>query len=101
MLSAGLFQRPVSPRSQRAVHIEHIHEPIKVRADFEGGKAQPLLFKRNAHTFRVERLAASWEDRDAGTRVCYYSVESEGSVYQLSWHVQDNLWFLDAVMMEG
>jgi hypothetical protein len=49
----------------------------------------------------VERLAASWEDRGRGTRVIYYSVESEGAVYQLSWRVLDNLWYVDAVMLEG
>jgi hypothetical protein len=83
------------------MQIEHLNEPIKVRADFEGGRARPLLFKRGIKVFRVERLAASWEDRDGGARIFYFSVESEGAVYQLSWRVQDNLWYVDAVMMEG
>lgn len=83
------------------MHIEHLNECIKVRADFEGGCARPILFKRASRVFRVERLAASWEDRDGGAKVCYYSVESEGAIYQLSWRVQDNLWYVDAVMMEG
>jgi len=83
------------------VQIEYLNERIKVRADFEGGCAWPVLFKRGSRTFRVERLAASWEDRDNGAKVFYYSVESEGAVYQLSWRMLDNLWYVDAVMMEG
>ena len=83
------------------MQIEHLNERIKVRADFEAGQARPILFKRGDRIFRVERLAASWEDRDGGARVLYFSVESEGAVYQLSWRVQDNLWYVDAVMLEG
>ena len=83
------------------MQVEHLNECIKVRADFEGGRAVPVLFKRGSKVFRVERLAASWEDRDGGAKVIYYSVESEGAVYQLSWRVQDNLWYVDAVMLEG
>jgi hypothetical protein len=83
------------------VQIEYLNEPIKVRADFEGGRARPLLFKREGRVYRVDRLAASWEDRDNGAKVFYFSVESEGVVYQLSWRVLDNLWYVDAVMMEG
>lgn len=83
------------------VQIEQLNEPVKVRADFEGGRARPILFKRGRKVFRVERLAASWEDREGGARIFYYSVEAEGAVYQLSWRVQDNLWYVDAVMMEG
>jgi hypothetical protein len=82
------------------MHIEYLNERTKVRADFEGGRAQPVLFKRGNRTLRVERLAASWEDRDGGAKVFYYSVEAEGAVYQLSWRVQDNLWYVDAVMMD-
>jgi hypothetical protein len=83
------------------VQVEYLNEPIKVRADFEGGRARPVLFKHSGKIYAVERLAASWEDRDGGAKVLYYSVESEGAVYQLSWRVQDSLWYLDAVMMEG
>jgi len=94
--------RARTPALQRcAVHIEYLNGPVKVRADFEGGRARPLLFKRGRQIFRVERLAASWEDRDGGARILYFSVESSGAVYQLSWRVQDNLWYVDAVMMEG
>jgi hypothetical protein len=83
------------------VQIEYLNEPIKVRADFEGGRARPLLFKHGERTFRVERMAAFWEDREGGAKVLYYSVEAEGAVYQLSWRVLDNVWYVDAVMLEG
>ena len=83
------------------VQVEYLNEPIKVRADFEGGRVRPILFKHGGKVFAVERLAAAWEERDGGGKVFYYSVESQGAVYQLSWHVQDGLWYLDAVMMEG
>ena len=83
------------------MQVENLNERIKVRADFEGGTTRPILFKRGVRVFRVERLAATWEDRDGGAKVCYFSVESEGAVYQLSWRVQDNLWYVDAVMLEG
>ena len=83
------------------MQVEHLNECIKVRADFEGGRARPVMFKRAGRTFKVERLAASWEERDGGDKVIYYSVESHGAVYQLSWRVLDNLWYADAVMLDG
>lgn len=83
------------------MNIERLNEPTKVRVDFEGGQARPVLFKQSGRTRKVQRLAATWEDRAGGARVVYYSVESDGAVFQLSWRVLDNLWFIDAVMLEG
>jgi len=83
------------------VQVEYLNEPIKVRADFEGGRARPVLFKHAGRVYAVERLAAAWEDREGGARVLYFTVEAAGAVYQLRFQTADGLWYLEAVMMDG
>jgi len=83
------------------MNIERLNEPTKVRVDFEAGQVRPILFKHSGRTCKVERQASTWEDKSGGAKVVYFSVEFESSVYQLSWRVLDNLWYVDAVMLEG
>ena len=80
--------------------VENLNEPVKVRADFEGGVIVPLAFKRNGKTFHITRVNTSWKDRE-GTFVRYYfSVEAEGTVYELHLDSGDMGWILDRVCVE-
>ena len=45
------------------MRLESIHEAVPVRADFRGGVAVPLAFRRGSREERVTRVNARWVDR--------------------------------------
>lgn len=81
---------------------EAIDEAVAVRADFRGGVAVPLAFRRGAREHRVVRVHARWTDRSGPHPRFYFSVAVEsGDVYQLQFSAADLVWRLDAVTLEG
>ena len=84
------------------MRLERLDEPVKVRADFQGGEASPILIKRKAQELRVARVTARWEDRRGAHKVHYFSVQvASGDVYQLEFDTGDLLWKLHSVMLDG
>jgi hypothetical protein len=82
--------------------VEQLDEPIKVRADFQGGVIRPLLFRRGPICHRVVQLNTCWEDREGQHKIYFFSVSvASGDVYQLRFHAGDLLWYADSVMMEA
>jgi hypothetical protein len=81
---------------------EPIDEAVAVRADFHGGTATPLAFRRRGREHRVVRVNARWVDRAGRHPRFYFSVTVEsGDVYQLQLHAADLVWWLDSVALEG
>jgi hypothetical protein len=84
------------------MRVERIDEPIKVRADFQGGTITPLLFRRGTQDHRVVVVNARWEDREGTQKLHFFSVTvTSGDVYQLRLESGDMLWTLESVMMDG
>ena len=42
-------------------HVEALHEPLMVRADFRNGQIVPLYLRRGQQTLRVVRVHAQWQ----------------------------------------
>jgi hypothetical protein len=81
---------------------EPIDEAIAVRADFQGGIATPLAFRRRGREHRVVRVNARWIDRVPRHPHFFFSVTDEnGDVYQLQLQGGDLVWWLDSVALEG
>jgi hypothetical protein len=81
---------------------EVIDEAVSVRADFRGGAATPVAFRRGAAEHRVARVNARWVDRSGRHPRFYFSVAVEsGDVYQLQFCAAELVWRLDSVMLEG
>ncbi len=81
---------------------ETLDEPIKVRADFQGGEVTPLLFRRGANQVRVVRVNTRWMDREGRRALHYFSVTAEsGDIYQLCLDAGDLTWRAQCVMYEG
>ena len=77
-------------------------EPIKVRADFQGGVVSPVLFRRGASRVVVRSVNTRWQDLRGKRRICCFSVTSgAGDVYQLCFDTVDLTWRLEYVMFEG
>ncbi|MHC4663060.1 MAG: hypothetical protein ACYS8W_15475 [Planctomycetota bacterium] len=83
------------------MQIEIISEAIKVRADFSGGSITPLMFKRQGRTHRIKNVNSRWIDRQGRHPIHYFSVESEGSMYELSFRTGEALWRVERVVMDG
>jgi hypothetical protein len=84
------------------MRVERLDEPIRVRADFTGGRATPVAFQRGTQAHRVTRVNSRWEDR-VGRQPLYYfacSVES-GDVYELCLNAHELTWRLTSVMLDG
>lgn len=80
---------------------ELLEDPIKVRADFNAGKVEPLMFKRHGRVYRVSELHAWWKDISTGEKIFFFSVTAEGDVYHLRWRREDDTWTLHAVVIDG
>ena len=81
---------------------ETLDEPVKVRADFQGGEISPRLFRRGADPLRVLRVNTRWSDREGRRALHYFSVTVEsGDVYQLRFDAGDLTWRIECVMYEG
>jgi len=84
------------------MRLEPIDEPVAVRAEFRGGMATPLAFRRNGREHRITCVNARWLDRAGRHPLFYFSVTDEhGDVYQLHLQSADLVWRLDSVMLEG
>ena len=83
------------------MQVQELQEPVKVRADFQGGKIRPILFRRGERVYPIRRINTSWEDRE-GTHKNYYFAVSVGSgeVFHLSLRTGDMVWYLESVMMD-
>jgi hypothetical protein len=81
---------------------ERIDEPIKVRADFQGGAVTPVLFRRGSDRHVVRAVNTRWHDTLSRGRVCYFSVTADcGDVFQLCFDTTDLTWRLESVMFDG
>lgn len=81
---------------------ESIDEAVAVRADFSGGLATPVAFRRRGREHRVRRVNARWTDR-AGKhpQFCFSVTDESGDVYQLRLQAGDLVWWLDSVTLES
>ena len=82
--------------------LKKISEKTAKRADFQGGRIVPLVFKRKDKRYKVLQVNASWEDREGTQKLYFFSVTADsGDVYQLRLNGKDMTWYVDLVMMEG
>ena len=79
---------------------EAINEPVKVRADFTGGRITPIAFKRRGEVCRIEKVNARWVDTASESPVYYFSVSSGPNAYELSLSTRDMLWHLERVILD-
>jgi hypothetical protein len=86
----------------REMRAEPLDEPVKVRADFQGGTITPVLVRRGETRLAIRAVNTRWHDVRGRSRLCYFSVTADsGDVYQLRFDPGDLTWRLEFVMVEG
>lgn len=84
------------------MQVVELHEAVKVRADFHGGRIRPLLIRRGDRVHVIRRINTSWEDREGKHKNFYFAVSiGSGEVYQISLRTGEMMWYLESVMMDG
>lgn len=84
------------------MRIERIDESVKVRADFEAGRVQPLLVRRGTLVWRVVRVHGRWSQRQGSCiNHCFSVGADDGNVYQLRFDAGALTWVLEAVDVDG
>lgn len=81
--------------------VEEIGEPIRVLAVFAGGGIQPMRFRWNGRTYRIDRINAQWIDRQCDGYVLHYSVQVGREAYAIHFASEEVQWWLDQVAVEG
>ena len=83
------------------MQVMELHEAVKVRADFQGGRIRPLLFRRGDQVYTIRRVNTSWEDREGKHKNFYFAVSvGSGDVYQISLKGGEMVWYLESVTMD-
>ena len=80
--------------------IEKIGEPIRVLADFSGGRAEPLRFQWSGRTYKVSRVHARWIDRSCDGYRLHYSVQANGQTCYLHFASDQVQWWLDQLIVD-
>jgi len=88
-------------RSDLAVKIEEIAEPIRVLADCSGGQVRPVRFRWGQRTYVVEAVNGQWIDRAGQGLALHYSVQAGDETYYIHFVSSDVQWWLDRVVLEG
>jgi len=84
------------------MHWERLDEPVKVRADFDGGRLVPLLLRLGGRTHRIARVNAQWAEREGRRQIHLFSVTTDAhDTYQLRFDPGALSWRAEAVMYEG
>lgn len=80
--------------------IEHIDEPVKVRADFQAGAIQPLRIRRGHIVHRVQQVHARWIDRKLAHPRYFFSLTTDtGELLQVVLRTEDMTWHLESITL--
>jgi hypothetical protein len=80
------------------MHVEEIHEPVRVLADCAGGEIKPLRFRWAGRSYRISAINGRWIDRSGdGYRLCY-SVQAGDETFYLHFVSAEVQWWLDRLV---
>ncbi|MGB2824946.1 MAG: hypothetical protein WBF17_28505 [Phycisphaerae bacterium] len=81
--------------------VEEIGEPIRVLVVFSGGGAEPMRFRWQQRTYKIDRINAHWVDRQCEGYCLHYSVQVGEETYYIHFASGEVQWWLDQVVIEG
>jgi hypothetical protein len=76
-------------------------ERVSVLAKFEGGRALPVLMRRQGRRYWIQKLNLHHTQRQGADTIHYYAVTTEAGDCVLSYSQQHLVWTLDEVRFDG
>lgn len=67
---------------------------IKVATVFSYGRVKPVWFEWKKQKFKIDKITFNWEERKGRVKILYFSVISEGELYQISFDTENFVWKL-------
>lgn len=69
-------------------------EKIKVLVNFDHPKVMPIAFKRNGHTYKIDKVNLVYHEREGTKTVFYFFVSDNANAYKLRFEPETLEWFL-------
>lgn len=74
-----------------------IGEKIKVVSLFENGQVKPLLFSWQNRIYKILQIAFSYSKNVGKEKIFYFSVETEGGGFEISFNREKFGWELERI----
>jgi len=75
-----------------------INEKIRVVSLFEKGKIKPLLFSWQNRVYKILQIAFSYSKNSGKDKIFYFSVQTEGGGFELSFNREKFSWNLEKIL---
>ena len=77
---------------------EALNERIEVLAYFKQAKIFPQSFLWHNKEYKIDRITYNWQERSGQAMINYFSVESAGQLYQISFNNATFRWQIDKII---
>jgi len=75
-----------------------LNETISVVAVFKQAKIYPRAFNWKNKDYKIEKITFQWQERCGREIICYFSVDTGASIYQISFNNTSYVWRLDKII---
>ena len=76
----------------------NLNERIDCLAWFRSGKIQPCSFVWNNKEYKIKKVNYNWQERRGQELISYFSVNTGGDLYQISFNNATYSWRLDKII---
>ncbi len=80
--------------------LEKLNDKIEVLTRFAGDKVEPLFFKWDGRTYKIEKVNLVYKERVGGDRIYYFSVSDDVNYFKLAFFTKDLKWRLMEMFYE-
>ncbi|MDP2943690.1 MAG: hypothetical protein Q8N49_00225 [Candidatus Omnitrophota bacterium] len=77
---------------------QNLNECIDVIAWFKGGKIYPRVFIWNNKRYKIKTITYNWQERNGKEVINYFSVDTRGDLYQISFNNTSYGWKLNKII---
>ena len=77
---------------------DSLDEKIEVVVSFRGGRIYPRQFTWKNKQYEIKEINYNWQERHGAQTINYFSVDTGGDLYQISFNNTSYGWRLDKVI---
>jgi len=86
------------PEKPGGFNPDDLAERIEVLAYFKHARIYPRAFTWNNKEYRIDAVTYNWQERLGQALINYFSVNSSGQMYQLSFNNSTFRWQIDKII---